>query len=153
MEYDWESFEVNGRSYRARIVADCDSSDPWQNSDGHGPVSGYVMRAKRPGEITLWKDTRGAIYYDWQAAVAQAKAESWDSFPYGPPGETRGQKAVRAVKADFEYLRRYCIGQWQYVGVCVQCVETGEETALWGIESDSGEYLWQVALDLSGELK
>jgi hypothetical protein len=68
--------------------------------------------------------------------------------------------AARAARADFERLRAWCNGEWSYVGVrvaalCPCCGEARESDAesLWGIESDSGDYLREVARELSEEIE
>lgn len=65
--------------------------------------------------------------------------------------------AALAAHADFERLRRWCADQWSYVGVAVT-VEKGDvqltgdyDHALWGIESDCGEYVAEVAAELVSE--
>lgn len=64
---------------------------------------------------------------------------------------TPRQYAAGAAMADFKRLRDWINDQWQYVGVAVTIERedvqlTGPyDHALWGIESDSGEYLTEVA--------
>jgi len=65
---------------------------------------------------------------------------------------------MRAALADFDRLRRWCNDDWSYVGVivapvCPCCDEAKWDDAqsLWGIESDAGEYLQEVARELAGE--
>lgn len=71
---------------------------------------------------------------------------------------TRRQYAAGAVRADFERLRDWCNDRWSYVGVRVvlpcACCGDGEadDASLWGIESDAGAYLEEVAADLADEI-
>lgn len=66
--------------------------------------------------------------------------------------------AAAAAMADFDRLRRWCAGHWCYVGVVVElCDDEGEtvggySASLWGIESDAGDYLEEVARELADEV-
>lgn len=73
---------------------------------------------------------------------------------------TPRQYSAAAAMADYDHLRRWCNDQWHYVGVivapvCPCCEEVQEDRAasLWGIESDCGEYLSEVAIDLTSEIE
>lgn len=158
----WTTFEHNGRTYAAKLERDNDHGAPWDEECGHGDVSDWTGRAKAPGELVLNEDRRGAKrYYDFSGAVARAKAEGWNAAPYYPPGEeTRGQRAAKAARADYERLRAWCNDDWCYVGVivapvCECCGEVKDDMAesLWGIESDAGEYLADVAFELAEQLR
>lgn len=157
-----DTFEHNENTFIMRIEHDACHWAPWEEEDGHGPVSGWERRAKRPGEMILCGDGRGRLgtddarrFYDFQAAVATARAEGWDAPPYGG---TIGEKAHRAALADFDRLRRYCNGDWGYVGVIVSLAdEDGEplddySESLWDIESDAGDYLDAVARELADDI-
>lgn len=148
-------FTFEGLAFLVDIESDQDHSAPWEEEDGHGPVSDWTTRDKRPGEMVL-NQTRGAKrFYDFAAAVKQAKAEGWNAAPYYPPGEeTKGQRAHKAATADFDRLKAWCDDRWQYVGVIVTCTDLpGQPSAsLWGIESDAGDYLDEVAEELAAEI-
>jgi hypothetical protein len=146
--------EVDGFMLAARIEYDDCGDTPWERGDGHGPVSEWTSRGKRPGEWVLCQDRGSRRYYDAQAAVRQAKEEGWDAPPYGVG--TTGERATRAVKADFERLRAWCNDEWSYVGVVVSVSRNGvvldeHAASLWGIESDAGDYLREVANELADE--
>jgi hypothetical protein len=157
-----DTFEMEGLNFRVTIERDDDMGAPWDNSDGHGPVSGWTTRPARPGERVLCVDRNSKRYYDVSAAMELAKRDGWDSAPYGEPGETEGQRAARAVTSDFEYLRRWCADLWFYVCVGVQVVDAdGNEVShphaatngfLCGVESDSGEYIGEVVNQLADEV-
>ncbi len=55
---------------------------------------------------------------------------------------------LRAVEADYQRLRRYLAGDWEYVGVVVTDAD-GNTESLGGIESDADEYLETVAHELA----
>ncbi len=145
---------VNGFTVTARLEADDCGDCPWDREEGHGPVSEWTTRDKRPGERVLVTDRHSKRYYDVQGAMAVAKRDGWDAKPYGVG--TAGERAARAVEADYERLRRWCADDWAYVGVVLTVSKGGVElsnhaSSLWGIESDAGDYLAEVANELLAE--
>lgn len=67
----------------ARIVADDDHGAPWDECDGHGPVSDWTSRDKLPGEIVLNDDRASKRFYDMQEACRIARRDQWGSLhPY-----------------------------------------------------------------------
>lgn len=155
--YKTETIEQHGTAYRVQWVQDYDARAPWENEDGHGPVSDWERREKRPGEMIL-NDDRGALrFYDFAAAVKQARREGWNTAPY--EWKTKGEQAAAAALADFDYLRRWCNDNWHYCGIIVTVLdEDGEETdissSLWGIEDDgtnSAGYHASIIQDLIGD--
>lgn len=152
------------------IVTDADYGPPWQEEDGHGPVTGWTTRAKEPGEMVLNSDRGSKRFYDFQEACRIARRDGWNAAPYNVPGETKKQRAARAAMADFERMAGWCNDNWNYVGVCLfelprdgvqraaaRVADSGpfgtlKHAALWGIESDSPEYHATVAWELISEL-
>lgn len=72
---------------------------------------------------------------------------------------TSKEYAAQAAMRDFHRLRAWCNDDWSYVGVivahvCPCCGRAVESRAasLWGIESDSGDYLQEVAEELADEI-
>jgi hypothetical protein len=144
----------------ARIVHDEDSGAPWDNEDGHGPVSGWTSRKKRPGERILCEDHGSYRLYDVQEAIELAKRDGWDTKPYQTG--TAGERAVRAVEADYRYLRGWCRDEWCYCGIVLSVThtKTGIElednaASLWGIECNvpgsDNSHLLEVANELLPE--
>lgn len=130
-----EKFTVAG--YNVTVETDYDSyaGMPWENCDGHGVVSEWTTRDKKPGERVLHADGRSKLYYDVQESTRIALRDSW-----GPKqeGDTPRQTAARAVEQDFEYLRGFCRGDWYYITLHVTVSRNGEEIAedyLGGVES------------------
>lgn len=142
-----------GFSVRIEIVQDTDTGPPWEECEGHGPVSDWRKGGKRPGELSLCQIyNHGGLpshrYYDFAEACRVALRDGW-----GPsvPGETPKQQAARTARADYERLRAWCNGDWYYVGVIVTVSRAGVDLAkssLWGIESDGDEFLHEVAEEL-----
>ena len=170
MSYRLNSFDFEhaGKTFLAEIYTDEDSRAPWDNSDCHGIVSEWETRSKRPGEWVLSEDRRARRFYDVPETMKKARADGWGlSEPalsklcesLGRPA-TRGEIIAAAVRADFEFLRSWCNGEWQYVGVCVRALgDDGEaigdafENALWGVESGDAAYIREVAIELASEIE
>lgn len=139
----------------ARVEYDDNTGAPWEEHDGHGPVSDWTGRDKHPGERVLTDDNRGwRRYYDIQEATKIARRDGWDAPPYGEG--TAGQRAARAVEVDFRRLRDWCRDEWCWVGVVLSVSRNGVvldkyAASLWGIESDAEEYLAEVANELLSE--
>lgn len=152
---------IDGRTYTFSVKTQADDAGfgaPWENQDGHGPVSEWTTRGKRAGEWTLVQDRSSRRFYDFAEACKIALRDGWDHLESKPEGEeTPAQRASRAAKASFEYLKGWIEGDWWYVGVIVTLLDAdGEETeyseSLWGIESSSDDYILKVANDLSDEI-
>lgn len=154
--YQTDRIERHGKTYLVEWFYDQDHGEPWNECDGHGPVSEWTTRDKRPGEWVLATDGRYRRYYDAQQATKEARRDGWNTKPYTFP--TKGAQAAAAVRADFEYLRRWCEGQWHYCGIRVTLLDDdGEETQvsheLWGIESDCDDYHQMVIAELADECR
>ena len=135
-------FEYKGLKFRYEALPDTCYGPPWKEEDGHGPVSDWERRKKRPYERVLKEDRGSYLYYDSRTALETALKEGW-----GPkdPAMTPRQNAAAAVRADFENLRRWCNDDWRYVVVRVILLDvdeedTEEDAALGGIHSDYVEY-------------
>lgn len=125
-DYDrGEAFDI-GDGYSVVVKLDCDDiGPPWENSDGHGPISEWTTRDKAPGERVLCEDRSHKRFYDFAEAVKIARRDGWDSPPYktGTPGE----RAARAAEADFAFLRGWCTDQWRYHYVSITLRYRGTE--------------------------
>lgn len=163
--YDF-TFVHRGVDFCARLEHDSSAEAPWDGECGHGPVTNWERRAKRPGEWVLSTSRECKRFYDAQAAVRQAKEEGWGLDEKSlkqlasrlKREPTARQIRAEAVRLDFERLRAWCNDAWHYVGVCVSRVVDGEPEddgythALWGVESDSKDYIREVAADLADEI-
>lgn len=149
--------EVDGFKIVAKLMADYGHGSPWDEEDGHGPVSDWTSRDKRPGERILNSNHGSYRYYDVEEAIKIAKRDGWDAPPYGG---TLGEKASRAVERDYEALKAWCNDEWYYGGVSLMVSKEGvvlEEFAasLWGIAVNhphgDNSYLTEVANELLDE--
>jgi hypothetical protein len=137
--------------YTVRVKVDIDEciGEPWKEHDGHGIVSEWRSRnSKQPGEMLLCGDGGHCRFYDFAATVKIAKRDGWDAQPYGG---TAGERAHRATLADFEYLRRWCNGDWGWVVVSVEVSRNGAlvaEDCCGGIESE-GDYWREHAAEVA----
>lgn len=145
-------------SLRVDCEHDSDHGAPWEEDDGHGPVSEWTTRDKRPGERLLHSDRHSKRYYDFAAAIKQAKRDGWDAPGWGAPPYktgTKGETALRAVKRDFQYLKDWCEDRWEYVVVIVKLLNAdGEEIAsdaLGGVESE-GDYWRECAAEMANTM-
>ena len=92
---------------------------------------------------------------DFVFSVRIARRERWDAAPYDA-GETPGERAAKAARADFEFLRGWCADEWEYVGVIVTLLDdNGEESevsdSIWRVET-FGDYHEETARVLADEL-
>lgn len=167
--YETFKFQHAGRTFLASLYHDDDSTPPWDREDGHGPVSDWRSKdSKAPGEVIINDDRGRARFYDVQAAQRIALRDGW-----GAPeawriafaekhgrAPTAREVAAESVRMDCQRLRDWCRDEWHYCGVAVQlCDDEGEATgdefmhALWGIESDAGDYLREVAAELAEQIE
>lgn len=147
-----------GQAFRIEYHYDPDMGAPWDNCDGHGPVSDWERRDKHPGELILHEDRGYRRFYDFRQAIKQARREGWNGWDCWPAAQDRGQALQNAVRADYEYLRAWCNDEWHYMGVIVFPLTAegdelrSQEQSLWGIESCSDSaYLQEVTDDLLRE--
>lgn len=157
-EGDTITCEVDGFDVTARIERDNDHGEPWKNEDGHGPVSEWVRRGKRPGERVLNEDRGSFRYYDYEEAIKIAKRDGWGTMR--PFTGTPAQLAAIAVDEDFAALKAWCNDEWWYCGVVLSVEREGvtldeHAASLWGIECNyptgDNAYLTEVANELLSE--
>ena len=163
-----ETFEVEKTGmdgsvlrFAVELMRDEDMSVPWQECDGHGEVTDWTSRAKRPGELILNQDGDSRRYYDFSGACAIALRDRWDAAPYNDGTETKRQQAAKAARADFEYLKAWCEDDWFYVVFrVVLLADEGEETDieqyLGGVEyhnsDESDADIKGIVDDMTGEI-
>lgn len=170
-----KTIELNGLTFKVEHIADDCGDAPWDREDGHGPVSGWRKHGddsrgayKRAGERELCDDGRSygqTRFYDMREALKIAKRDGWglgddelmDLARRLKRDPKPGDIAAESVERDFQRLRAWCADQWGYIGVVVTLLdvdgeETDENESLWGIESDAGDYLDEVANELAGEI-
>ncbi len=116
-----------GYSAEIKIERDEDMGPPWEEHDGHGPVSDWVSRDKHAGEWLLCSDRSSRRYYDAAGANAQAKAEGWGIGPEElaklaaklKRTPTKGEIRAAAVVSDFERMQGWCDDSWCWMYYCV----------------------------------
>ncbi len=128
--------EADGFTCTATLYSDDNCDAPWERDCGHGPVSDWVRRGKRPGERVLSQDRGTKRYYDFEDAMKIARRDG------RKPGETAKAYIARAVEHDFAVLKAWCDDEWRYYGVAVTVSKAGVnltgryEHACWGIEGN-----------------
>jgi len=142
---------AGGYSVRIEVTYDESHGAPWEEEDGHGPVSDWTTRDKAPGERVLHEDGRHKRYYDVAEAMKIARRDGWDAKPYGG---TKGERAARAVKADFDWLRRWCNGDWHCIVVGVEVSRDGVilDTDYCGGIEDCGDYWKEHACETANDI-
>lgn len=154
--YKTETVDRHGERYLVEWFFDYDGGPPWEESEGHGIVSEWTRRDKRPGELVLATDRGMHRFYDYAASVRKARAEGWNIEPYQWP--SKGAQAAAAALGDFQYLRGWCNDEWHYCGIRVTLLDDdGEKSpafeSLWGIESHADEYHAEVVASLADECR
>jgi len=161
--YDGDTITHNGRDYKITFEPDYDTGAPWGEYDGTGIIREGRARysgdgyEKSPGERILHSDNGYAWFYDWQATMQKAKREGWGCDVEQLAKRlgrtpTRGEVIQEAVGRDFKFCRGYLRGDWYYVVICVEDVETGECEYLGGVESLNQVYLSECAFELIGNM-
>jgi len=146
------SCTVDGFTVTATIYRDDDSTPPWEREDGHGPVSDWTTRDPLPGEKVLAESRHGRVFYDMAAAERQAEREQWGVRC--SEHMTPSQRAAVAARVDYHHLKDWCDDVWSYVGLALTVTRDGVtlvdgfDVSLWGVESNGGPYLTEVANDL-----
>lgn len=141
-----------GYSVRVQVEYDNDMGPPWEEHDGHGPVSEWTTRDKAPGERVLCVDRSQKRYYDFAAAVKLARKDGWGAD--GDAGMKPGAKAAHAANADYEFLRRWANDQWHWICVGVEVSRAGaviDRDYCGGIEDD-GDYWREHASDTANAI-
>lgn len=163
--WDGDTFERGGRTFKVELPQDDFGRAPWEDDDGAGIVTEWTRRDKAPGERLLHEDRGSRRFYNWQETTAKAKRDGWGlcddekaalALRFGRE-PTRKQIIAEAVERDFDRMRSWCNDQWCYVGVVVTALddegdETDETESLWGIESDSRDYIAEVAHEHADEI-
>lgn len=148
-------------TFRVKTAPDHDAAPPWVDDDGHGPVTRWVMRGPMGGErlLSVGADGNCFRYYDWDEALVIAERDGWDAKPYNEGQQSKREQAEKAVKADFEYLQRWCREEWHYVSVTVTLLDPdGRPTIIsqtyHGVEFAEGtsRYVDEAAQEIIGEI-
>ena len=163
--HDGDTFEHNGRNFRATFSIDDIQETPWEWADGHGVVSEWARRDKAPGERILATDGFRKQFYDFAATMKIAKRDAWglgedalaalsERLGRAP---TRGEIIAESVERDFNYLKDWCDDKWHYVCVCVDLLDedgelTGDSDSLGMVEDNDSKYLDSVARECADNI-
>lgn len=157
--YSKTDFTHNGYSFRMELQYDHDMGPPWEEHDGHGDVEGVTSPSGRPekrgGQRVMYRSGRACWLYDWQGAIAMAKAEGWGLRDEAHAElaarlgrePTKGEVTAAAVEADFQHLRGWLNDGWHWTCLRVVLLDVnGDEVNddyLGGFESsmDDDEFL------------
>lgn len=106
--FDGQKFTHAGHNFRVSMATDCDTGAPWIEHDGHGIVSDWTSRDKKPGELVLACDGRGRArngvrrFYDFAETVKIARRDGWGIAPYKLDIERGANGLMRANAQWFE---------------------------------------------------
>lgn len=157
-------FTQDGREFVARVHHDDCMGAPWEEHDGHCPVTRVSHdygtqygHSKKPGEFVFHRGNRGEYSYcvDMPECIALAMRDGWgipdddrQRFVSSRGREpTKRETAMIAVNLDLEFLRGWCADEWEWICLEVCAIvtdEDGEESetyceTLGGVES-CGDY-------------
>ncbi len=108
-----------------------------------GGFTGAALPTYRSGEFSTVSDCPNLAY-------SELHRMHKDSM-------TPRQYAAGAALRDFEHLKAWCDGEWFWCGVVVRrkddCERCGQSESLWGVESNAGAYLEDVARELAEQLE
>lgn len=164
--YETRDIEENGKIYRVEFHTDEDTGAPWEEHDGHGTVSGWENRDKKPGEVVISECRGGKRFYDVTETTRIAKRDGWglcndaraELAKILGRAPTAGEIRAEAVRLDLERMRAWCNDGWHWCGIVVfPLTDDGDELrskaqSLWGIESDAGSYFGEVISELISQI-
>ena len=156
--YESRDIEKNGTTYWVEFIVDYGMGAPWKEHDGHGVVSDWERRNKKPGEVVIVEDRGSKRFYDVAETTRIAKRDKWGVSDADTSKMTSAQIAALAVQRDLERMRDWCNDVWYWCGVSVfPLTEDGDELrsktqSVWGIESDAGAYFDEVISDLIAQM-
>lgn len=158
--YLHDEFELGGYFFRVYTDFDDTNEAPWDRDCIYdGVVSDWKRDSnyeryirKAPYERILCRDRYEYRTFDVQQFIKVALSH----------GCTRQQAHEQSLSA-FERLRRWCNGDWNYIGVIVEAyaseedAENGEDPladdSLWGIESDQYKYINETAKEIADGIR
>jgi len=168
---DGQTFEHKGHSFKFEVKHDEHMGPPWKEHDGHGVVSDWTDRPETASERAIAYDRGSHLFYDIDATIELALKDSWGvdektkadlSKEYKGKG-LKYEIARAATMQDFERMKGWCQNEWWWVGVVVTMLKADEDApngyfetkhrkSLWGIESDSEEFLSDTGYELAEEI-
>ena len=143
-----KTFTHKGYSVKIEVHQDEHMGPPWKEHDGHGIVSEWVSRDKKPGELALNSDRSSKRFYDFAGSMEIAKQDGWGlnesalaelTAKLGAK-PTRGQILHAAVMHDYEHLRAWCNDEWQWLGYTTEIEKpSGEkiDDSCWGFDDEA----------------
>lgn len=160
-----DQFTHRGVNFKVEHAHDDSHEAPWISDDGRGVVLDYLTdeQAENDGAMELYRelDSQGRYHFDQRATLDKARAEGWGLAPqdlqrlgirlgHDPTPE---EITAEAVEAEYRYLRGWAQDDWSYIGVVVTIPDFGGlRASLWGIESNAGVYLDEVARELADQI-
>lgn len=151
-----DTLTIDGFEVEVNYETDDSAEHPWEANDedlvrrdDRPHYGGGTGSGKKPHEHPLNAPRRGdsQFYYNWKKAMEKAKAEKWDTPPFGAPNQ-----AERAVLANFKFYAGYLAFDWEYKVVSVRLKNYPQYgTTVGGFESHEN-YHEEGAQDLAREV-
>lgn len=145
-----------GFKLKFEIQHDNDHEPPWEDCDGMGVVTDWIHGCEDEEKYgwELCGERFSHRYYDWRATLPEAVRDGWDAAPYGTG--TKIERAMRAMKSTYEYLREWCNDDWWYVGYIVTLLDADDNEidseSCWGYESKCMDYVASCARDAAARM-
>lgn len=140
----------NGWKLKFEIQRDDDTGAPWKEHDGHGVIYESSSREDYMDEWILNSERGWYRYYDWKESLKIAKRDGWGCKPYDT------STAMDAVRANYEWLRRWCNDAWWWIGCIVTLLDENDDEldseSCWGFDSDSMDYVCSEARSLAAHM-
>jgi hypothetical protein len=127
-------------------------SDDLQHEQAEDSIGTFDNEAKSEYAIELREPCRGYRYEGYK-------------FYNGPVGNYLGiepDEIRKYIAQDFERMKSFNAGEWSYIGISAEAevqlmthgtIQRVTSGGLWGIESDSGDYLDEVGKEQLDELR
>jgi hypothetical protein len=156
-----DTIELHGHRYQVSVDPDPDAGAPWEECDGHGVVTDWAQRAKRPGERVLANDRHWHRYYDIAASTRIARRDGWGLDAERTAAlarrlgriPTRRDIASEAVDQDYRFLRGWCNDEWAYHIVTVTDPTTDEYESMGWVEGYDPDHVGAVIAALACDLE
>ncbi len=126
-----------------------------QEYDDHNPDLSWLGEySNKPGRDAIARRNVGRNEYSHWTPTISLGEHSQQLHRLGFSKADAWLKALEYRERDYSRMERFCRGDWAMIGIIATARVGGMEcggASLWGIESDSGDYIDEVADELARE--